>query len=205
MRPGLLATLSAQVAAVSGALCLLAGCASQVEVRDAIHDVNKEFQREYEAIIAERGIRTFPVRRGDAYVGLHATLGRLGMQMRDQDPDLGTLNFESPAPRPLDSQEWSRAAAADLPKMREIARRHVGMAANFISFEPEGLLIVVNAAVLEAPSGSEISLTMRMREVAPPKSGMPRREYPPPTALRIGLDKIWAQLEQELRAARKIP
>jgi len=187
------------------AFALAAGCASQSEVREAIHDVNKEFQREYEAIIAERGIRTFAVKRGDAYVGLHATLGRLGMQMRDQDPDLGTLNFESAAPRPLDAQEWARAAASDLPKMREIARKHVGVAANFLSFEPEGLMIVVNATVLDAPAGSEISLTMRMRETSPPKSGMPRREYPPPTGLRIGLEKIWAQLEQELRAARRIP
>jgi hypothetical protein len=41
---------------------------------------------------------------------------------------------------------------------------------------------------------------MRMREVAAPKSGLPRREYPPPTALRAGLDKIWAALERELKA-----
>jgi hypothetical protein len=90
--------------------------------------------------------------------------------------------------------------------MREIARKHVGMAAAFISFEPEGLMIVVNATTLDsaARAGTEIRLTMRMREVAPPPSGRPRREYPPPTALHIGLDKIWAALDQELRAAGKI-
>jgi hypothetical protein len=39
-----------------------------------------------------------------------------------------------------------------------------------------------------------------MREVAPPKSGLPRREYPPPTALQAGIDKIWSALEREQRA-----
>lgn len=184
---------------------LFSGCVTLEEKRSATTDINRAFQVEYEAILAEKGIRTYKVKRGDAFVALHAALGRLGMRVVDQDPDVGTLNVESPAPLPLDAQEWSRAAAADLPKMREIARKHVGVAANFIPFEPEGLLIIVNATTLDAGTGTEISLTMRMREIAPPQSGMPRREYPPPTALRIGLDKIWAQLERELRAARKIP
>ena len=78
-------------------------------------------------------------------------------------------------------------------------------AAEFINFEPQGLLVVINGTTLDSPGGSEISLTMRLREVAPPPSGMPRREYPPPTGVRLGLDKIWAQFEQELRAARRIP
>jgi hypothetical protein len=43
-----------------------------------------------------------------------------------------------------------------------------------------------------------------MREVAPPKSGMPRREYLPPSAVRMGLDKIWTEFERELRSARSL-
>ena len=184
---------------------LAAGCATQDEVRDAITDVNRAFQKEYEAILAEKGVRTYKVRRADAFVALHAALARLGMRVIDQDPDVGTLHVEAPAPAPLNAQEWRKAAEADLPKMREIARKHVGFAAAMIAFEPEGLFIVINATTLDAGAGTEISLTTRMREVALPKSGMPRREYPPPTGVRIALDKIWAQLEQELRAARKIP
>jgi hypothetical protein len=41
-----------------------------------------------------------------------------------------------------------------------------------------------------------------MREVKPPPSGMPRRDYAPPAAVRIGLDKIWRNFEQELRTVR---
>lgn len=183
---------------------LLAGCASDQDKGAAIGAVNRAFQADYEAMQASLGTRTYPVRRMDAFVALHATLGRLGMRIADQDPDLGTLTADAPAPRPLDAQEWQQAATSDLPRMREIARPHVGMLAELIRFEPEGLEIVIFATVVDAGRGSEVSLTTRMREVAPPRTNMPRREYPPPTAVRLALDKIWRQFEQELRAAGRL-
>ncbi|TAN55896.1 MAG: hypothetical protein EPN19_02010 [Betaproteobacteria bacterium] len=180
------------------------GCVTQEEKRDATAAVNRAFQVEYERILAEKGVRSYKVKRTEAFVALHAALSRLGMRVESQEPEVGYLNVYAPAPTPLNAQEWRQAAESDLPKIRAIARPHIGMAAEFISFEPEGLLVVINATAVDVAAGTEVSLTMRMREVAPPKSGMPRREYPPPTAVRIGLDKIWAQFEQELRAARRI-
>jgi len=44
-----------------------------------------------------------------------------------------------------------------------------------------------------------------MREVAPPKSGLPRRDYPPPTALKVGLDKLWSAVDRELAAQPRKP
>ena len=76
------------------------------------------------------------------------------------------------------------------------------MRGNLIRFEPEGLEIVINGTTLPARSGTEISLTVRLREVKPPQSGMPRRDYAPPSAVRMGLDKIWRNFEQELRTVR---
>ena len=48
-----------------------------------------------------------------------------------------------------------------------------------------------------------------MREIAP-RPGMPRRDYPPPTGVRMALDKIWAAFDQALaeqdkRGGRKAP
>ena len=40
-------------------------------------------------------------------------------------------------------------------------------------------------------AGSEVALTVRLRETAPPRSGWPRREYVAPNILRAGLAKIW--------------
>ncbi|MCC7483373.1 MAG: hypothetical protein IT529_00150 [Burkholderiales bacterium] len=178
------------------------GCASQQEIALAIEDVNRDFRADYEKILAVYGTQRFGANRGAVFGAVRVALTRLGMRIESEDAGLGYVNAVAPAPRPLDVAEWNAAAAKDLPRMREIARRHVGLLSDFIRFEPEGLQIVINAAVVEAPAGSEVSLTMRMREVAPPKSGMPRREYAPPTAVAIGLAKIWAAMDHELPGAR---
>jgi hypothetical protein len=185
------------------AVCV-AGCATDSQVRSAITEVNESFRIEYERILTEKGSRTYAVKQSQAFAALRSALSRLGMRIIDQAPEIGYLNVYAPAPNPLNAEEWSVAAQADLPKMREIAARHVGVLGRFLRFEPEGLDIVINAVAIGVGAGSEVSLTMRMRETAPPASGMPRREYAPPTAVRLGLDKIWSELDRELKvAARK--
>jgi len=181
---------------------LAAGCASQQDIGMAIADVNRDFQGEYEAILATEGHRRYRSPSAAAFEATRRALMRLGTSVESQDAGLGYINVVAPAPRPLDHDEWRQAADADLPRMREIARKRIGALSDFIRFEPDGLMIVINATVVEADAGSEVSLTMRMREVAPPKSGIPRREYAPPTGVRIGLRKIWAAIDQELPGLR---
>jgi hypothetical protein len=190
------------VAALAGAFA--SGCATVTDEqkRNAINEVNAEFRSQYERILAEQGTRFYRVTPEEAFDTLRLTLTRLGMRIGDQSPSIGYLNVFAPAPNPLDADEWLRAEAQDLPKLREIAVKHVGLRGSLVRFEPEGLEIVINATTLAMRSGTEVSLTMRMREVQPPKSGMPRREYPPPSAVRMGLDKIWREFERELRAVR---
>lgn len=184
---------------------LLAGCVSDGQKHAAITDVNDAFRREYEQILTEKGTRIYPVAQSQAFGALRKALTRLGMRVANESPEIGYLNVSAPAPSPLDQKEWDAAAEKDLPKVREILGKHVGPLAYLFRFEPEGLDIVINATALRAGSGSELSLTMRMRETAPPKSGMPRREYPPPSAVRAGLDKIWTHIDRELGPARGKP
>jgi len=178
---------------------VLTACATQEQKRDAIGAVNRAFRVEYEAILAEKGTRIVRASRIVAYEAMHVALARVGMQVEAQDPGLGYLAVVAPAPRPLDLAEWRQAADADLPNLREITRPHIGARSQFISFEPQGLLVVINATVLDVRAGTEVSLTVRLREVAPPRSGIPRREYVTPTAVSMGLDKIWALFEEELQ------
>jgi hypothetical protein len=180
-------------------LLLAAGCVSQGQIGEAINAINKVFQAEYERILDDRGTRSFKVPQGRVFVALHAGLARLGMKVVDQDPQAGTLTVSAPAPRPLDSDEWQRAAAADTPLMHKTVCPIIGnLACQQVRFEPEGLDIVINATVLPVVGGSEVSLTTRMRQITEPISGMPRREYPPPTGVGMALDKVWRQLDHEL-------
>ena len=181
----------------------LAACITDTQKRDAINDVNQAFRVEYEAILAEKGTRTYQTTPAQALDAMRVALGRLGLRVADQAPDIGYLNVVGPAPAPLNLQEWAEVNERDLPKLREIIKKHLGLMGNFVRFEPEGLEVLINATVLASRGGTEVSLTARMREVAPPPSGMPRREYLPPSAVRMGLDRIWGEFERELRSARQ--
>lgn len=181
------------------ALCL-AGCASDQQKINAINAVNQGFRAEYEKLLAERGTRVFQVSRADAFIAMRVTLAELGMVTEQQDMGLGYLAVAAKAPLPLTADEWRTASEVDLPLLHRLIEPHVGIAANFVQFEPQGLDVVINATVLEAAGGTGVSLTVRLRETAPPRSGWPRREYVSPRVLNIGLDKIFATFERELRA-----
>ena len=148
--------------------------------------------------------------RASAFDALHAGFIRLGMIVESRDPDVGTLTVAAPAPRPLGADEWRRTVQSDLPMMARILCPILGPYCTAIKFEPDDYVIAINATVRATDrGGSEISLTTRMREIVP-RPGMPRREYPPPSAVRTALDKIWAAFdqalaEQEKRGARKAP
>ena len=75
--------------------------------------------------------------------------------------------------------------------------------ADRFNFDTKGLDTVMTATIIGVRGGSEISFTMRMREVSPAKSDLPRRDYPPPTAVRVGLDKTWDVVDREIAALPK--
>jgi hypothetical protein len=193
---------SSAARAALGALLslLLAACASDQQKVNAINAVNQGFRAEYEKLLAERGTRLYRIRQADAFLSMRVTLAGLGMRTEQQDLSLGHLAVAAAAPLPLSDEEWRQASEIDLPLLRRLIEPHVGMAAQFVKFEPQGLEVVINATVLETAAGTEVSLTVRLREVAPPRSGWPRREYVAPQLLKVGLEKIFAAFERELRA-----
>ena len=185
---------------------VVAGCVTDEDKIVAIHAVNEAFRVDYERILADKGTRVFKVRRDDAFVAMRVAMAGIRMRTENQDSLLGHLVVAAPAPLPLDDGEWRRASDADLPLLRRIIAPYVGnFSASFVQFEPQGLEVVIGATFVEAAGGTEISLTARLREIVPPKSGWPRREYLSPTVVTAGLDKIWGVFEQELRAAPQRP
>lgn len=191
-------------AAIVGMLAMaLIGCASDAQKISAINAVNQGFRAEYERMLAAKGTRSFKLNRAETFLALRVALAGLGMRTEQQDLTLGHLAVAAPAPWPLSDEEWRSASQADLPLLQRLIEPHVGMAASFVKFEPQGLDVVINATVFEAATGTEVSLTVRLREIAPPRSGWPRREYVAPHLLDMGLEKIFAALEREIRAAPK--
>jgi hypothetical protein len=185
------------------AMALLASCVSEETKRDAINEINAAFKADYEAELARNGTHFVKARPDDSFDAVYASFVKLGMVVTQQSRGLGVITAQAPAPSPLSQEEWDRAAQTDLPKAKELLRKHIGSLAEYFHFEPKGLDIVMTATIIGARDGSEISFTMRMHEVASIQSGLPRRDYPPPTALKIGLDKVWSMVDKEL--ARRKP
>jgi hypothetical protein len=183
----------------------VAACVSQETKSDAIKAINAAFKADYEAGLARDGTRTFQQLPRPTFDAVNAALTRLGLVVETRVPEVGFITAEAPAPLPLDHSEWDRATQADLPKARAILAQHIGPLAELFNFNPEGLDTVITATVIGIAGGSKVSFTMRMREVAPSKQDLPRREYPPPTAAKIGLDKIWKTVEYEIAARARQP
>ena len=184
-------------------LALIASCVSQESKTDAINAINAAFKAEYEAELARNGTHFFNANPNDAFDAVYASFVKLGLVVTQQSRGLGLITAQAPAPTPLSPEEWESASANDLPKTKALLRQYVGSMAEFFHFEPKGLDTVMTATILGTRGGAEISFTMRMHEVTPIQQGLPRRDYPPPTALKIGLDKTWATVDKELAARRK--
>ncbi|MFQ5995545.1 MAG: hypothetical protein ACE5K1_10675 [Acidiferrobacterales bacterium] len=179
-------------------LITITGCVTDAKKIEVVRAINKDFQQEYEKIISEQGTRVFKASEAQAFAAMESALRKLGMTIEAQDSSGGYLGASAPAPTPLNREEWERVEETDRPRMQEIASRTLGFRPP-IKFEPAGLDIVIHVTTLELSRGEvEVSATMRMRETAPPKTGYPRREYPPPTAVRMGVAKFWSAFEAEL-------
>jgi hypothetical protein len=181
-------------------VCGLAACASEQQKINAINAVNLGFRAEYEKQLGLQGTRHYKLDRSETFVAMRVALASLGMRTEHQDQTLGYLAVAALAPMPLTDAQWQAASQADLPLLRSLIEPHVGVAANFVQFEPQGLEVVINATFLDSADGTDVSLTVRLREIAAPRSGWPRREYVSPHVLQSGLDKIFASFEHELRA-----
>jgi hypothetical protein len=165
-------------------------------VADAINEINSTFRQGYQEVLANIGTRHFNVNRSVAFSGMRETLIKLGFTVINSESEY-YLFVSAPAPKPLSEEEWKQVQNSDERIFKEIISKHLGLKGNFVKLEPEGLNINGFITFLETKEGVKISITFRLHEIKPqpPESILPRREYPPPTAARIGFQKIWQQFE----------
>jgi hypothetical protein len=188
---------------------LLAGC-KEVDVTDpkvaaAVGDINAEFRSGYRQVLVEMGTRHFDLPQAEARRAMQEVLQRMGFAVVNSEGDY-YLSVTAPAPTPLDSAEWEEVRRAHEPRMKDIAAIHLGFKGRFVKLEPEGLNILGVLTFVPAARGVDISITMRLQEVRPqsPESILPRREYPPPHAVRIGYGKIWSAFAEQTASHGRI-
>ena len=176
----------------------LGGCRpDKPEAIAAINAVNARFQECYEETLRKRGTRSFDISTQRAMTAMELAIEEMNMEVDESDRSIGLITAIGPAPLPLNEWEWRRARSDDLPEVRAIIAEHVGTAGHFFNFEPEIFDVKLTIIIIEQASATDISVTMRFEEIAPPGQGYPPRTYPPCQAMRLGLEKIWKTFEQE--------
>jgi len=167
------------------------------KVADTMTELNRYWHEGYSKALDEIGTRHYQMDRNRAFDGMIKVMESLGFQITMSEGNY-YISVSIPAERMFSNQEWSQVRANDEPQMRKIASRILGVKGNFARLEPEGLLIDGKITLLEIDGGTEISMTFRLNAIKPqpPESILPRREYPPPYAARVGYEKIWRRFEK---------
>ena len=193
-------SIAVRVLAACALFAGLGGCVSDPEKKDAIGAVNEAFRPEYDRIIASDGIRVFHAPAAEAFMAMRVAFASIGMHTESQDQAIGYLLVSGDAPLPLDAAGWEAASSQDLPLLRRVIKPHVGVAGNFVKFEPQGLSVRVSATFVPKGDDTEVALTVRLQEKTAARSGWPRREYVSPNVLRAGLARVWAAFDHELNS-----
>ena len=187
---------------ILSSLFLLGTKCSEVDVTDpkvaaALTEINASFRSGYQEMLTDMGTRHFNINRSQAFTGMLKTLKYMGFTIINTEGDY-YIFVSGIAPTPLNNQDWKRVQDEDETTLKKIAYKHLGIKGNFAKLEPEGLNIEGYITIVEVVNGIDITITFRLREIKPqsPESILPRREYPPPTAARIGYEKIWHHFEK---------
>jgi hypothetical protein len=178
-------------------LLLLAGCVTDSQHNKAMSDIDAFWKGKNDNVVATEGRRIVQIPQRNAFIAVQKTAQRLGMIVESQDPATGYILASSMAPTPLTPDEWTIVQENDTEEMRQVVGETIGAASWFVDLDPSGKEVLANALVTETREGTEISLAIRLRSTRT-EAGRDRRLQPPPTAMRIGMEKFWAIFEEEV-------
>ncbi len=182
---------------LAAALLLLAGCVTDSQHNEAMAEIDAFWQEKNANLVATEGRRIVKVGNRDAFVAIQRAAQRLGMIVEDLDRPAGFLLASSTAPTPLTHDEWKIVQDNDTDEMREVIGEVIGAASWFVDLDPTGKEVLAHVVVSEAGEGTEISVNIRLRGTRATVD-RDRRLQPPPTAMRIGLEKFWKIFEEEV-------
>ena len=180
-----------------GALLLLAGCVTDSQHNEAIEKIDAFWKEKNDKLVATEGRRIVQATQREAFIAVQRSAQRLGMIVENQDRDTGFLLSSSAAPTPLTQDEWKIVQENDTDEMRTVIGEVIGAASWFVDLDPTGKEVLANVLVNETAEGTEVSLGIRLRSTRSTVD-RDRRLQPPPTAMRIGLEKFWRAFEEEI-------
>jgi hypothetical protein len=179
--------------ALARAVCVLfsiflGGCVETINA--GLRDLDAKWERENARILQQSGTRYYKVSRDNAHRALLIALSNLGMIIEQQDSKMGFINAKANAPSPLSISEWTEVRRLEEPR----AQAESGMG-KLIIITPDNREIIINSFVLERSSDVQVTIRFRV-SIKNPVHGLYHGSQPPPSAVRIGIRKVFDEFER---------
>ena len=186
-----------RIMSVASLSLVFVACVSNKQYNRAILHLESTWKEANDRILESEGRRFFKATKHQGFVAVQLAVRRLGMVVEQQSYETGFLLVTAPAPVPLTMSDWAAVQKSDTQEMRSIIFEDVGVASWFVTLDPSAKDVIANIFVNEKGDGIEISIGLRLRN-RKAEAGRNRRMQPPPSAVHMGLRKLWSVLEQEL-------
>lgn len=189
------------IRALAAALTLgLMGCQPPLAVVNrAVTNIDFAWKLANDEILEKDGSRKFKASHYQAFVAAQGTLRKIGTVVEKQDLPSGFLFATAAAPTPLSPAEWEIVKETDTTDMRKIAVEEVGYMGWFANLDPASKDVLINVYVVARHDQAEVSIGMRLRNKKDIK-GLKKRTQPPPTAMKLGLEKFWRVFDEQLQS-----
>lgn len=176
---------------------VLTGCVTAQQYNKAIQDVEAVWKEVNDETLKKQGRRFFQASKDQGMLAAQLTARRLGMVVEEESYDTGFLFVTAPAPTPLTMSDWEKVQEADTEELRSIISDEFGLLTLWVTLEPTSKEVLANVFISENNDGIEVSVGIRLRGTGS-EASRKKRLQPPPSAVRMGLEKFWTAYEDEL-------
>ena len=181
---------------ISGlALLTLQGCISIPEINSKMRQIDVAWELESQKLEDSHRIRALNVSKSQTMEILKKVFLDLDMPLDTYSTASGEIKTISVAPTPLTKAEWMEIRKIENPKMQEIAGTFFYLPEN-----PDKYFLIIRAKVVGNTSVSVVRLDYELRNPEYAAQGIIATRRAPPLAVQSGSMKIWAGVNDELKA-----
>lgn len=181
---------------ISGlALLTLQGCISIPEINSKMRQIDVAWELESQKLEDSHRVRALNVSKSQTMGILKKVFLDLGMPLDTYSIASGKIEAISVAPTPLTKTEWMEICKIENPKMQELAGTFFYLPEN-----PDKYFLIIRAKVVGNASVSLVRLDYELRNPEYAAQGIIATRRAPPLAVQLGSMKIWAGVNDELKA-----
>lgn len=173
----------------------LQGCMSIPEINAKMRRLEVAWELENQKLEDSYRIRALNVSKGQTMEILKQVFLDLGMPVDTYSSSSGVIETISVAPTPLTKAEWMQIREIENPKIKDIAGTLFYLPQN-----PDEYFLIVRAKVVGNDSVSVVQLDYELRSPEYAAMGVIATRRAPPMAVQLGSMKIWAGVNDKLKA-----